>query len=374
MKFSDVLGQDFAKERLRRMIDEDKIPHAILLSGAQSIPKLALAQAAAQYIHCTNHINGDSCGVCPSCVQHQTFNHADTFFSFPVIKKNAARSPVSNDYIEEWRGFLKQNSVENYEKWLSLLQNDNAQPLIYVTESDSIIHKMSMTTYSSKYKVMIMWLPEKMNEDCANKLLKIIEEPYPDSIFIFVSDNPKLILPTIYSRTQQIELKKLSCDTVAQYLVEKYGVDRNDALAIASSTDCNAVLAEEALSTDSENKAFFKEFTSLMRLGYSRDIKSLKTWSEGVAAYKREKTRRFLVYASRMIRENFIYNIKDGRLNYLSNEESAFSSRFAPFINEGNVMQMMEVFDTAESDIKGNANGKIVLFDLAIKITILIKR
>lgn len=377
MKFSEVIGQEKAKSRIIRMIDNDEIPHALLIHGEPGIPKLALARAMAQYIHCENRQNGDSCGHCPSCLQHRSLNHADTYYSFPIVKKSSKSEENANsdDYSGEWKEFISENPiVENYEKWLAVLKNENAQPVIYKGESVNIIHKMSLSTLSSKYKVLIMWLPEKMNATCANRLLKLIEEPSNDSIFILVSDNCNAILPTIYSRTQRIELKRLPVDVIAEYLKEKYNLDGQDALAVAATADGNIIQAENNLAYNSESKDFFKEFVSLMRLAYSRDLKSLREWSERIFAYKREKIRRFLKYAARMVRENYIYNIKAPELNYLTQEEEAFSVKFAPFINEGNVIKMLEELTKAEIDIAGNANGKIVLFDLAIKITIFIKR
>lgn len=377
MKFSEVIGQEKAKSRIIRMIDNDEIPHALLIHGEPGIPKLALARAMAQYIHCENRQNGDSCGHCPSCMQHRSLNHADTYYSFPIVKKSSKSEENANsdDYSGEWKEFISENPiVENYEKWLAVLKNENAQPVIYKGESVNIIHKMSLSTLSSKYKVLIMWLPEKMNATCANRLLKLIEEPSNDSIFILVSDNCNAILPTIYSRTQRIELKRLPVDVIAEYLKEKYNLDGQDALAVAATADGNIIQAENNLAYNSESKDFFKEFVSLMRLAYSRDLKSLREWSERIFAYKREKIRRFLKYAARMVRENYIYNIKAPELNYLTQEEEAFSVKFAPFINEGNVIKMLEELTKAEIDIAGNANGKIVLFDLAIKITIFIKR
>lgn len=377
MKFSEVIGQEEAKKRLINMIDSDEIPHALLIHGEAGIPKLALARAAAQYLHCTNRQNGDSCGVCPSCVQHQSLNNADTYYSFPFVKKSGKNddSANSNDFSDEWRAYIEENPiVENYEKWLTFLKNENAQPLMYKGESVNIIHKMSLSALSSKYKVLIMWLPEKMNDKCANSLLKLIEEPTKDSIFLLVSDNCNAVLPTIYSRTQRIELKKLSTTQIATYLEKKYSIEIQDAIAVAATADGNVARAESNLAFDSENKDFFKEFVTMMRLAYSRDLKQLKEWSERIFAYKREKIRRFLTYASRMIRENYIYNIKDSQLNYMTRDEENFSTKFSPFINEGNVIKMLDEFNRAEIDIAGNANGKIVLFDLAIKITILIKR
>lgn len=377
MKFSEIIGQDSAKTRLINMIDNDEIPHALLIHGEAGIPKLALARAVAQYIHCENRNNGDSCGTCPSCRQHHSLNHADTYYSFPIVKKSgkSEENTNSDDYSNEWREFLEDNPiVENYEKWLSYLKNENAQPVIYKGESVNIIHKMNLSSLSSKYKILIMWLPEKMNATCANRLLKLIEEPSSDSIFLLVSDNCNAILPTIYSRTQRIELKRLSVESIAEHLKTKYNIDHKDALAIAATADGNIIQAENNLAFDSENKEFFKEFVSLMRLAYSRDLKQLREWSERIFAYKREKIRRFLKYAGRMVRENYIYNIKDPALNYMTQDEENFSIKFAPFINEGNVIKMIEELNRAETDIAGNANGKIVLFDLAIKITILIKR
>lgn len=377
MKFSEVIGQEGAKTRLINMIDNDEIPHALLIHGEAGVPKLALARAVAQYIHCENRQNGEPCGVCPSCLQHQSMNHADTYFSFPIVKKSgrSEENANSDDYIQEWKEFINDNPlVENYEKWLGYLKNENAQPVIYKGESVNIIHKMSLSSLSTKYKILIMWLPEKMNVTCANRLLKLIEEPSSDSIFLLVSDNCNAILPTIYSRTQRVELKRLSVDTIANYLENKYQIERKDALAVAATADGNVILAENNLAFDSENKEFFKEFVSLMRLAYSRDLKQLRDWSERIFAYKREKIRRFLKYAGRMVRENYIYNIRDPKLNYMTQEEETFSVRFSPFINEGNVIKMIEELNRAEIDIAGNGNGKIILFDLAIKITILIKR
>lgn len=372
MKFSEVLGNEHAIERLRNMVDSNRIPHAILISGAAGIPKLALARAFAQYVHCQNQVNGDSCGVCPACKQHQSFNHLDTFYSFPVFKKGT--NTTSDIYLEEWKKFLTESSVENYERWLSIIKNENGQPIIYAEESNAIIHKMSLATYGSNHKVLIMWLPEKMNEKCANALLKIIEEPHPDSIFVMVSDRPDKMLPTIMSRVQEIELRKLSTPVVAQYLIEKYGIEEQDAFAIAAPADGNINLAEEAISLDNETDEFREKFISLMRLSYVVDLKGLKLWAEDVVKFKREKECRFLEYAARMVRENYVYNLRNRELNYLTKEEEQFSYKFSPYINELNVEGILQELTNAEIDIKGNGNGKIVLFDLALKMTILIKK
>ena len=232
---------------------------------------------------------------------------------------------------------------------------------------------MSMSSFTSKYKVGIIWLPEKLREDAANKLLKLIEEPYDDCKFILVSDNAKAILGTIYSRTQRIEMRRLGTQRVAQYLVDRYGIDTQDALAVAAPADGNVLQAIHSMQQDSEVHEFHQAFVELMRLAYMRNLGMLRNWAERVADMKREKSRRFLDYAARQVRENFIYNLHHPDLNYLTREEQQFSTRFAPFINEANVERMYEQFRLAAEQIAGNGNAKIILFDMAVRITILIK-
>ena len=373
MKFSEVLGNEQAIAQIRRMIDADRLPHALLLYGEPGVPKLGLAMAEAQYLHCKNHVDGDSCSVCPMCRQHQTFNQVDTHYSYPYTDRKGNNCDA-NDYIDEWHEFVTQYPVEDYQAWLGLLKNENKQPQIFVREADSIIRKMTLSAYTAKYKILIMWLPEKLKEEAANKLLKLIEEPYDDCKFILVSDNEKGILGTILSRCQRIELRKPSTPMVAQYLCDRYGMDMQNALALAAPADGNILMAEHLVQTGSEFHEFRERFIELMRLSYQHDLPKLKIWSEAIAEMKREKARRFLDYAVRQVRENFIYNLHNPALNYLTREEEAFSTRFSPFINERNVEGIVAELERANRDIAGNANAKLVLFDLTIRLSILIRK
>ena len=371
MNFKDILGNEAVVERVRHLIDSDKLPHALLLHGDAGIPKLALARAMAQYLHCTARTGGEPCGKCPSCRQHASCNHTDTFYSFPYLRRD--ESTVCDDFMAAWRDFLNENGiVEDYQEWLTLLKNDNSQPAILVKESESIMRKMSRSAFTSKYKVLIMWLPEKMREDCANKLLKLIEEPYDDCKFILVSNNEKEILPTILSRTQRIELMRVPTAVIGGYLSSTYGIDEQQAMAVASSADGNVSQALKTLQADSENHEFHSKFVVLMRMAYQADLLKLKQWSEDIADMKREKSRRFLIYSSRQLRENYVYNLHIAGLNYMTREEEQFSTRFAQFINEKNVEQLLAHFDRAEREIQGNGNGKIILFDLAMWVARLI--
>lgn len=368
MRFSDIYGNEAVKQRLRAMVDDDHIPHALLLHGPTGTGKLAMARAFAQYLHCTDRHDGEPCGKCPNCLAHQSLNHADTYFVFPVIKQG-----TSDKYIAEWRDFLTRYRFDSYQRWQAVLKSENAQPMIYVTESESIIHKMNLAAFTAPYKVMIIWLPEKMNEGCANKLLKIIEEPSSDSIFVLVSDDESKVLPTIYSRVQRVEMKPVPTPEVARYLEEAEAIDPDTAMALAAIAEGDIVAAEESLKLDSEQRDFFTQFVDLMRKAYSRDFKGLRQWSEKVSDYKREKCCRFLEASARLLRENFIFNVGDRSLCYLRPEEAKFSSRFAPFINERNVEAMAAELDSALRDIRGNANAKIVLFHFSLNIAKLIK-
>lgn len=374
MKFSDIPGHESVKERLRSMVDNNRLPHALVLEGPQGVGKFALARALAQYIHCENRSGGDSCGVCPACRQHATFNHADTYFSFPVLKSGSGSDTVSDDYIAEWHSLLQENPYMNFERWLQLLDNPNGQPVIYSAEGLAVIRKFSRTSYSTRFKILLQWLPERMQPDCANKLLKLIEEPFPDSLLIFTSDNPGEILPTVYSRMQRVEIKRLPDDVVADYLVRNHDVAPADSLAIAHLAEGSITRAVAQISASGESAQFLELFTRLMRSAYQRRVADLRKWSVDVAGLGREAEIRFLAYCERMMRENFINNMRVPQLVYLNAAEAQFSSRFSPFINERNVESLLSQFASARTDVAANGNAKIILFDLAVKVILLLKR
>ena len=373
MKFSDVISHDAAKKRLQQFVDNGRIPHAILIEGQPGIGKFMLARAFAQYVHCENRQNGDSCGQCPSCIQHQTFNPIDTHFIFPVVKRGNGKSSISDDFITEWREYLTESPYMDFDKWLIALNNINAKPHIYVEESADIIRKLNFTAHKAKYKIVLLWLPERMVNECSNKLLKLIEEPFNDTLFVMVSNDSKQILPTIYSRTQRLELLRLGDEPIANYLSQKYAINIDDALSIAHLAEGNINKAERELNLSEDNNKFFDLFVELMRLAYQRKIIDLKRWSNDIASLGREQSMQFLEYCQRLIRENFVYNINIRELNYLNQKEAQFSVNFARFITERNVEKLVEVMNKAQSDIMGNANAKIVFFDLSVKIILLLK-
>lgn len=374
MKFSQIPSHDNVKRQLRDMVADRRIPHALLLHGPAGTGKFMLARTFSQYLHCQARTpEGEPCGVCPSCVQHESFNHVDSLYVFPVVKTDKLKAPVSDDYMTEFKEFVQASPFMDFDRWTGYFEKKNAQPVIYVSESEALEQRLAVTTTVSPYKTVIIWLPEKMNEQTANKLLKLIEEPFSDTVFILVSDNAAAILPTIYSRCRPIEMKRLSDEAIAGYLTSHLAIDPQDALSMAhiAAGDINAAL--RAMDATSVSRMFFDYFVRLMRLAYQRDVKGLKEWSAEIAALGREQEVKFYDYARRLIRENFVYNFNVPALLYLNRTEADFSKKFARFITENNAERIIAEMDRAATDIAGNANGKIVNFDFAIKMIILIK-
>ncbi|NDV68767.1 DNA polymerase III subunit [Dysgonomonas sp. 25] len=374
MFFRDIVGQEEIKQRLISSVQEGFVPHAQLFGGLEGVGKLPLAIAYAQYLNCDNPSETDSCGVCPSCVKYNHLAHPDLHFVFPIVKKAAKKKEVCDDYISEWRETFAENVYFGYNQWLQAIEAENSQAIIYSKESEEIIRKLSLKIYEGRYKVMVIWLPEKMHESCANKLLKIIEEPTPDTVFLLVSDAPDNIIGTIQSRCQRINIPPVAKSAIEEALVTQYVVDKADAENIAHLACGSYLKALETISLDEEHKFFFDLFVNMMRSSYARNIKSIKAIAAELATIGRERQKNFLMYTQRMIREYFVSNLNQPEIVYLSSDENSFGIRFAPFINERNIMDFADELGKAEMHIEQNVNARMVFFDLCLKITMLLKR
>ena len=374
MRFADVIGHEDVKQRLRDMVDSDRVPHALMLSGMPGLGKMRMARAFLQYLMCQDRHDGDSCGVCPVCRQVEALNYPDVHYVFPMVKRKSAGKVVCEDYTKEWRSFLSDHSYMPMRGWLEAMDAGNSQPYIYAEESGEVLRKLSLSSYAGRFKATVIWQPEKMNPAAANKLLKIIEEPYPDTVFIMVSDEPDLILPTIMSRTQRIGMLPLRPEEISEALVREYRLSPDTATAVARLADGSYLRAIENVDTHDEATQFRDIFQSVMRNAYARNVAELKRLSDDIAAMGRDKTRRYLAYMDAMLRENLIYNLGNPSLNLLTPEEQAFSSRFSPFVNMANVGPMNDAVCAASADIARNANSKIVCFDLMLSILVQIRR
>ncbi|KAA6321501.1 DNA polymerase III subunit delta' [termite gut metagenome] len=374
MLFKDVIGQEAAKERLLGEIKDGRIPHARLICGPEGTGKFPLALAYARYISCTDREENDACGKCPSCVKFNKLVHPDVHFIFPIVKNVKRKKDVCNDYITEWRKFIIANPYFNLNHWLNEIGANNSQAIIYAKESDEITKKLSLKSSENGYKSVFIWLPEKMHPVCANKLLKLLEEPPEKTIFLLISEAPEMVLSTILSRTQRFNVRKIEEKYIAETLQNKFGILEADSLSIAHLSNGNFIKALETIHLNEENQLFFNLFINLMRLSYQRKIKEMKQWSEQLAEMGRERQKNFLNYCQRMIRENFIYNLHRKEMVYMTTEEQNFAVRFAPFINEWNITGIMYELDEAQLHIEQNVNSKMVFFDFSLKIIVLLKQ
>ena len=280
----------------------------------------------------------------------------------------------SEDFSSEWRNLLSAGPYFDIDRWLDEIGAANQQAQMGVGESDLLIRQLSLKSSQGGYKVVIIWLPERMNAECANKLLKLLEEPPQDTVFIMVCEEPEKLIDTIRSRAQRIDVKRIDIDAMANALVSSRGIDANTAYRIARAANGSWLNALEELDADNEKRQFLEMFISLMRLAYMRKIKDLKKWSDTVAGYGRERQKRMLAYFLSLVRENFMYNFRIPQLNYMTREEENFSRNFSPYINEANVIEISALMNKAIRDIGQNANAKIVFFDMATNIIVALLR
>ena len=301
--------------------------------------------------------------------------HPDLHFTYPTIKlpsMNTDHKPISDDFAREWHELIMAGPFFTMNEWLEMMGGENQQAIITAGESDELIRKLSLKSSQGGYKVSVIWLPERMNTECANKILKLLEEPPSQTVFIMVCEEPDKLLETIRSRVQRIDVKKIADEDVLQALMEKRGLTEDVARRISRMANGSWLKALEMLSTDSENELFLDMFQTLMRLAYQRKVKDLKTWSERMAGMGREKQKRFLDYFLRLVRENFMYNFRQEELCYMTQREEDFARNFARFINEANILPITDLINKAIRDIGQNANAKIVFFDLALQMIVLL--
>lgn len=367
MTFNEVIGQKEAQERLMQMVREDRLPHALMLCGPVGSGKLALAIA----FGCQLLDDGRP----SSIAMLDKLEHPDLHFTYPTIKlpsMSADHKPVSDDFAQEWHELLMRGPYFTMEEWMQAMGGENQQAVITVGESDNLIKKLSLKSSQGGYKVSIVWLPERMNIECANKLLKLIEEPPQQTVFIMVCEEPEKLLETIRSRVQRIDIKKTDTEDIRQALIKRRGIDEESAQRISRMANGNWLTAIEELQADSERGLFLDMYKSLMRLAYQRKVKDLRKWSEQMAAMGREKQKRWLNYFLRMTRENFVYNFHEEELNYMTESEEDFAQNFARFVNEANVLPISDLANLAIRDIGQNANAKIVFFDFALQMIVLL--
>lgn len=371
MQFKDVIGQKEIKRRLIESAKENRVSHALLFSGKEGSGKLPMAIAFAQYLNCKNRTETDSCGVCSSCIKYQKLVHPDLHFSFPYIRKDDETN--SDLYIHEWRKHVLANPYFNIKSWNKALKVENSQILITVKESEQIIKKLNLKIFEAEYKVVIIWMIERMNVECSNKLLKIFEEPPPRTLFIMISENEDLLLSTIRSRAQLVKFTGIDNESMAEAIKKLPEAENKNIQGLVHLADGNFVNVLELLSPDEESIFNFETFSKMMRVCYKKAWEEMFIWIDSIAAVGRERQKSFILYSLRMIRENFIYNFKQPDIVFLNPEEKGFSDKFSPFINERNILVFTEEFEKAFFDVSRNGNAKIIFCDLVLKVIKLLR-
>lgn len=370
MKFADITGHRSTIAALRDLVDTDRLPHAILLGGQEGIGKMRVARALVSYLYCMNRQSGDSCGKCPACLQNAHHNNPDVHYVFPRIGSDKKSTDA---FIPQWNEFIDRHSFMPKEEWARAIEAGNTVPVIYRSDAAEISRTAALSSFAYRYKVYVIWLPEKMQPQCSNALLKLLEEPFPNTVFIFVSDEPGKLLPTIFSRLQRFNMKPLSDAEVAEVLTGE-GVPFPEAQEVASLAEGNMIKAFDMAGEGGEIREFSSIFIRMMRLAYARNAAALRMLADSVAAMGREKTARFLAYCARMTRESFIFNLHDPGLNAMTRSEADFNVRFSPFINYKNVERIMAEIQRAHDDVLRNANAKLVLFDFLLKVMMQLRK
>ena len=376
MRFADIIGQQELKRHLAQSVDRGRISHAQLFTGAAGTGALPLAIAYAQYLNCPNRKDGDSCGVCPSCQQTAAMAHPDLHFVFPVNKqgKKSGEVVLSAEFMPQWRECVA--STAGYftpQQWYDRLDlGKTLRGMISAKEADEIIRRLSFKSFESEYKIMLIWLPETMNDEAANKILKILEEPWEKTIFLMVSERPDLLLSTIISRTQEVAVPRLTVEDLMPMVEGDEQQRRNTArLAAGDLIEMRRLTGGEE---DAVRRESFDLFCRLMRLSYNDKHLELIDWADEVATLTREQQRSMLRHAARLLRESYMLHAGLGQISYLWGEEAAFCNKFAPFIGNQNIEVLIGEIEQAMRQVSQNGNPRIIFTHFALAVSKQINR
>lgn len=379
MRFADITGQDDLKRHLAQTVDAGRVSHAQLFTGASGFGTLALAVAYVQYLCCRHRRNGDSCGECPDCRQIEALAHPDLHLVFPVNKQGKKSGEVirSDEFLPQFRTlFAERRGYFSPQEWYDRLDlGKTLKGMIAAREADEIIRKLSFKSFEADYKTMLVWLPETMNEEAANKILKILEEPWERTLFILVSEHPDRLLPTILSRTQEVCVPRIAPEVLEREAFARGVADPLQARNMARLADGDLLELGHLVAgeSDAQRKEHFDLFCGLMRLSYNDKHLELVTWAEDAAQLSREQQRGFLRNAARLLRESYMLHAGIREISYLWGEELAFCTKFAPFVGSQNIEPLIAEIESASAQIAQNGNPTIVFTHFALSVSKMIK-
>ena len=379
MRFADITGQDDLKRHLAQTVDAGRVSHAQLFTGASGFGTLALAVAYVQYLCCRHRRNGDSCGECPDCRQIEALAHPDLHLVFPVNKQGKKSGEVirSDEFLPQFRTlFAERRGYFSPQEWYDRLDlGKTLKGMIAAREADEIIRKLSFKSFEADYKTMLVWLPETMNEEAANKILKILEEPWERTLFILVSEHPDRLLPTILSRTQEVCVPRIAPEVLEREAFARGVADPLQARNMARLADGDLLELGHLVAgeSDAQRKEHFDLFCSLMRLSYNDKHLELVTWAEDAAQLSREQQRGFLRDAARLLRESYMLHAGIREISYLWGEELAFCTKSHHFVGSQNIEPLIAEIESASAQIAQNGNPTIVFTHFALSVSKMIK-
>jgi len=370
MLFKEVVGNLTTKEQLIEAVKNNRVSHAQLFSGKSGSAKLAIALAYAQFLNCENSTIDDSCNTCSSCLKYNNLSHPDLHITIPVLKINNIKNPVSDHFIGQWRKFIADNYYRSLNDWIDSFGTENKigqQGTIYVDEAKKIHKKLSLKNYEADYRVVLIWMPERMDVKTSNKLLKLFEEPPKGTIFILVSENASQLLPTINSRMQTIKVADFTTEDIISYFGNNI-LSSEKAKQLVNLTDADLGKISQILNEKEDNLDLFSNFSSWMRLSYKMDVQGISKWVDEISGKGRKQQKLFLSYTIKMIRECLIYNFASNSLLKTNENEHIFLTKFSAFIHEGNSILIAEKLEKSIKAINRNANAKILFFELSLQM------
>lgn len=371
MRFSEIPGKEQLKKKLTQSVVNNRISHSQLFLGKEGSAKLALAIAYAQFINCTDREKDDSCGICVSCVKYNSLTHPDLHLIFPVLKAKGPKKTVSDSLLKEWRKMILENPYSGINNWMSVISHQNKsgkRARIYKEEASNIYNKIKLKQYEAKYRTILLWLPETMNEATSNSMLKILEEPPQKTIFLLVSCNTSQILDTVLSRLQTINIPEFSKEEINEYF-ENNSINIKNRASMTHLYGVNLAEIIEHINEKDEKKDFLEDFSTWMRMVYKIDIGGISRWTEERALEGKNHQVLFVEYAIKMVRNCLIYNFADKKLLKTNKEEELFISNFAAFIHEENLFLIVDKLEKTIKYLKRNANSKILFFELSLQMS-----
>lgn len=368
MQFKEIIGQESVKQHLLQTVAENRVSHAQLFLSPAGSGALPLAIAYAQYINCEQKLTHDSCGECSSCRKYERLIHPDLHFSYPFFANG--KDDVAKNYLEEWRGMIQKSIYFDLDIWRANLEAGNKQPNINIAEAHDIIKKLSYKAFEAQTKVLIMWLPEYLDKE-GNALLKIIEEPPANTLFILVAQNQEQILSTILSRTQLVKIPKLPDEVVQQYLMDKANLSESQAAEYSFLADGNLIEANALLNDEVNNNASY--FAEWLRMAYGNRVPDMMAFTETAASWGRENQKNYIKYGINFLRDCGLILSGAEMLVKLPPQHLEVAKRLSAVLNMAMIEALINELEKAHYHIERNANPKILFLDVSLQLVKIIK-